>query len=146
MPKLRYQENPLHSCFVYPALCKELFDAGFRAHATHQWFVYTREFILMTTAFDLDDYYAGDMKMIKETNPPDFIISAYTLKDCELHVPPFELSKSEHDIYQLCTERYFVQIGYVSEARLPDVFGRYLVNGIKAKVLDLNKLNARFHA
>lgn len=145
MPKLREQENPLHSCFVNPDLCKQLFEAGFLARATHQWFVYSNEFVLMTNAFDLDNYYEEGFKMIQEASKP-LIVPAYTLKDCELHVPPFELSKTEHDTYQLCTERYFVQIGYVSEARLPDVFGRYLVNGIKAKVLDLNKLNARFHA
>ena len=139
-------ENQLYSCFVSPNLCKELADAGYSASTTHRWKIYPSGVRLVTDAFDFDDYYSTGHRLSDSIYPPDYIVPAFTLKDCEKHLPPFQLTENEFGNYQVGTEKYFEEVGCVTEARLPDAFGRYLLKVIKEKLIDLNKLNARFHA
>ena len=131
-------DNQITNCYVDAYLCVKLHDAGMTAPTTHFWKTIDQKFYLETFVFDDDDYY----KNLLELNSvnPQFAIPAFSLTDCEKVLPPYMLTREDEDGYKLgLSTLYTAEI--CKAERMPDVFAKMVLQGIKKSFLSVDKIN-----
>ncbi len=139
--KLFFVENALHAGFVSPNLCKDLLTAGVTYNAQYRWKIYNnREASLTTNIFDLDDYYVAGERQIDMMYPPISVLPAFTIKDIERCLPPYFLSRTDKNIYQVSLDHLY-NTDTVGSQRLPDAFALILLESIRKRIVDLKVIN-----
>ena len=95
---------------------------------------------ITTYAFDKDEYYEKADCLIDHAYPSIGKIPAYSLKEVEKTIPPNYLLNRIPTGYQLMVDNIFRLAGQTAE-RLPDVFAMMLLEGIKKKVILIERTN-----
>lgn len=129
-------EHLLYKNYVSPNLCHELAKLGLPGTNMFNWVVKGKQVKLESRAFDYDNYYNDAVDIINKTNPPDYIINAYSLMDIIGFCPEFSMAtiNKKYRMSGLLIDTY----EQVEHARLPDCFAEYLKILLQKGVLLIN--------
>lgn len=132
--------SPLYQCFVHPTLCRQLLEAGLTPHLPYHYRITDCSTELNTYAFDKDDYYAEGDKLLDRWGGNLVYLPAFQLKDVEKCLPGHYLVQHNEQGYTLMLENIY-HIPEQLDQRLPDVFARAVLEGIRARVIRVDYVN-----
>lgn len=127
--------------FVAPVYCKQLVDLGLSPRVLYYWKVFGDHAELITHSFDLDKYYIDGMRAQDFVTPPDLILPAYSIKDVEKLLPKDYLMMFTAACEYIVAPGNIYEVEGCTADRMPDAFAMMLIQYIKKRALDLNKIN-----
>ena len=130
-------DTPIRQNHVSPLLCSDLKYAGFKAPTEFFWKVYDHNVILGSFLFDTDDYYRNGNKRVDEVNLLREKLPAWTIKEIEMHLPAFTVSKNNGYYLSLTG----IPVPEVLAIRLPDAFALMMLSCIRKSIVNINHLN-----
>lgn len=133
-------ETSRTSCFVAPNICKHLTDAGLGTETAYQWKIYNDVAKLSTHVFDLDNYYEEGFKATDFIYPPQVVLPAYSIKDVEKLLPIGYLLTITEKGYEASLNSLYPGESCKAQ-RLPDVFAMLLLQSIRNRYVDIEKIN-----
>jgi hypothetical protein len=133
-------DNSVVHNHVSPRICQELKYAGFSPKAKYFWKVYEMDTVLDTHLFDIDEYYKEGNEVIDKLVPLKERLPAYTIKEIEKHLPDYCVCKFNGK-YEICIDKNYGVEAVVAN-RLPDAFALMMMECIRKRVIDLEKIKA----
>lgn len=128
------KDIPLYQSFVTPELCIELITEGLQPSTHFAWKLDHGRYLMITLAFDEDNYYKESMGCIDYIKPMT-LLNAFEMADMEKLLLDFMLTKN-NDRYELLSS---VLPGHIeTDSRLPDVFAKLVLRAIRKKKIDID--------
>ena len=125
----------IQQSYVGSALCRLLLAAGLEVTAPFCWDVTGKHAVLITNAFDEDGYYAAAIeakKLVKDL----VLVPAFQTGDMIKLLPDFMLTLNNNEYELHCSSLFTLDIEKAQ--RLPDVFAKMVLRGIKERKIDVD--------
>lgn len=128
---------------VHPNHCKDLQLCGVTGKTIFDWHISNNVAELVTYYFDNDSYYYGAKEklwQLPDVRKPQ-ILPAYDLMSMQAVIPGnYSLIRTDYGLYELAIEAIWGCREERAE-RLPDVFALMVLQCIRRRILDADKIN-----
>jgi len=129
-----------YSDYVLPSNCSKLIGFGVTSYNTHHWQCTDATVTLISSFFDMDNYYRGSRDIIIKATGATLVPAFTTATIISLLPPGWMTERTATGTYKLRMEEIW-KMPEFEASRLPDVLAMALLHGIEARMILVSEVN-----